>query len=141
MKQTQQTHEPWRDGIISILKAARYDEERNLKSSEPSQDEVLLTLLEEAGGDKLITQMDEHRKKADATSEELRKLGFMRDGRSNVELAYDAPASLKTSYRKACNPNDGTNQKSLKKFDLATVRVLAAETADKAREIAESVIA
>ena len=46
----------------------------------------------------------------------------------------------KAAYRKA-QRDDGTNKESLKKFDLAIVRVLAAETADKAREIAESVIA
>ncbi|PYJ67201.1 MAG: hypothetical protein DME76_15760 [Verrucomicrobia bacterium] len=44
-------------------------------------------------------------------------------------MAYDAPASLKAAYRRACHPNDGTIQKSLKKFDLAILQVLAAETA------------
>ena len=56
-------------------------------------------------------------------------------------MAYDAPASLKAAYRRACHPNAGTIQKSLKKFDLAILQVLAAETADKAREVAGSVIA
>jgi hypothetical protein len=69
------------------------------------------------------------------------ELGFRRDSRSDVMLAYDAPASLKAAYRKACHRNDGTNQKSLKKFDLAILKVLAVETADKTQEIAEPVIA
>jgi len=122
-----------------MIKEARLDEERNLQSSEPTEQETLAVLFKEYGGDKLVAQIDDHRTKADTASRKLRSLGFICDSRRDVELAYDAPQALKAAYRKA-QRNDGTNKKSLKKFDLAILRVLAAETADKAREIAESVI-
>ena len=83
-----------------MIKEARSDEERNLESSEPTEEETLATLLKEYGGDKLVTQIEDHRTKADTASRELRSLGFICNDRRGVELAYDAPRALKQRIAK-----------------------------------------
>ena len=122
-----------------MLKSAKSDEQEKLKkSSETRKEEVLYTMAKDRGADQRIQDIDDCRIKTEKASEELGKLGFSyEDG--DLSMTWNAPLELRAAYDEALLDPQVANVKSLKKFDLAVLKVLTVETAAEAREIAESI--
>jgi hypothetical protein len=91
------------------------------------------------GATELIAKVRKLHKEAEDAEGALERLGFD-CGDERIRLRWDAPKSLSRALEAAQRSARTERQRSLRKFDLATLGVWSAETADDARKIVEGLL-
>jgi dienelactone hydrolase len=83
----------------------------------------------------------------EASQSELRKAkkdleaaGFCVDGRGTFSLHWDAPESMKQVLDTHLSKLEKENNQKLHEYDVATLNVWAAETADEAKKFVEGLV-
>ena len=113
-----------REGLVELLRQARSREESELENRTPNEkDTIAHELLVEEGGDKLLEQMKQNRRKISALQEilskqenELEDLGFASED-SSISLRWNAPSRIQEEFRKRLANIKKPHKTPLKKYD------------------------
>jgi hypothetical protein len=103
------------------------------------EEKVVAKLMEDRGALPLVERVRATRKDSEEAEHALTSLGFICTD-DTISLAYDAPRNLYNALQTAKRSARRERERSLKKYDLAIVRVWAAENAAEARKIVEELL-
>jgi len=133
-----------RKAFADLLKPNGAARERALSAHNDAASERRESLLNEEAGKcgaldlaREITQLE---KQKDDQEQKLEALGFNVDSDGDISLRYDAPRALKNSIEERVRTQFGSRSDIERTYNQAMVKVLAAETADEAAKIVESLL-
>jgi hypothetical protein len=90
-----------------------------------------------ADADKAYQASESELRKAE---KELQASGFSVDNRGKFSLFWNAPDSMKEVLDKCLSKLEKENKEKLHEYDVATLNVWAAETADEAKKFVEGLV-
>jgi hypothetical protein len=129
-----------REQLARMLTDAKTTEQRRLEdAASVSARSILRALAKKAGALTIVERVEELESQKKKAENALADLGFEVSG-SDLELRWNAPDQLAKEYENQVEEAKPSMKKSLKKYDLAIIGVLTAETAAEAKKIAEGLI-
>jgi len=138
--------------LLDSAKSRKEDEYSSLRDA--AESEFIQKLASESGATKMVERIKtakqaeaDAEKALDASQRELRNAeealeaaGFDVDGCGVLSLNTDAPRSVRQARDKYLGTLEKENKEKLHEYDVATLNVWAAETADKAKKCVERLV-
>jgi len=119
-----------RNRALSALRDVKYDLRESLVEEEAKA----------RGALELVREIADLERQKDDREHTLSALGFRVDSDGDLELDYGAPQRLKNSIDERVRKELGTEGDIERKYDHAMTKVLAANTAEEAATIVESLL-
>jgi hypothetical protein len=144
MEQARPCNQKQREMLARLLEEAKKRESEALESEYDvdrriEKDFVPKLAREEAGASELMAKIGPLRKELEVAEKALGDLGFAFDD-GQLSLKYDAPAKLRKALDAEKRSARIERQRSLKKYDLATLGVWSAESTGEAKGIVEALL-
>jgi hypothetical protein len=126
-----------------MLQEARKREAEYLESDNDVdsrvENEWLPKLAKQEGASDLVAKVRKLRKEVDDAENALGKLGFD-CSEDSISLKWNAPAKLRKALDAAKRSARKERERSFRKFDLAILKIWAAQSADQAKGIVEELL-
>ena len=127
---------------VAAAAEAKNREELGLESTDDLDkpiEEFLPKLAQEKGASPLIAKVRSLHKELDDAETALDDLGFSCD-EDSIRLKWEAPKDLQKTLKEAQRSAHQERERSLRKYDLAILRVWSAENTDEARRVVEALL-
>jgi hypothetical protein len=140
------------EDLLASAKSRRQSEYSSLRIE--TESEFIQKLASESGANKMMDRIKaadqavvEAERAYESSQSELRKAkkaleasGFSVDSCGVFSLFWDAPDSMKQARAKHLGTFDKANKEELHEYDVATLNVWAAKTADEAKKCVEELV-
>lgn len=130
--------------FVRLVEDAKKRESQTLESEDELDQRIENEFVpklaqEQPGASALIAKIGPLRKELDVAEKALGDLGFT-FAYDRIELKWDAPSKLRKAVGTEKRSAQIERQRSLKKYDLAILRVWSAESVDEAKGIVEELL-